>query len=88
MAPAKRDGVPRGPGDRTVISLLAKPAARGTHGVFVSVPAAARALGCTRNTVYNKIARGALVGVWVADRLVVRRASLNRCLKRSGKATL
>lgn len=43
---------------------------------WVSVPEAARLLDCTRNTIYNRIARGELVADHVAGRLLVRKSSL------------
>ena len=44
--------------------------------VYVSVPRAATILGVTRNTVYNRVATGKLVGEHIAGRLVIRKDSL------------
>ena len=47
---------------------------------WMSVAAAARALGVSRQTVYARIARGHLVTEEIAERMVVSRASVNSTL--------
>ncbi len=46
--------------------------------LYITVPVAAKLLGCSRPTVYAKIARGEIKGEHIAGRLVVVRASLTK----------